>query len=108
MRNRRVKSNTSKAIVSTLSQIRELSAHNKTNLVQFLDQNRVFPHKYIPHVDMEETQCFEPVLQALHTIVLLNLCNDVCSWNEEIIIQFYATLHISGDGEDSSSWVMIG
>lgn len=76
--------------------------------VQFLDQNRVFPHKYIPHVDMEEIQYFEPVLQAFHTAVLLNLCNDVCGWNEEIIIQFYATQHISRDDEDSSSWVMIG
>ena len=31
---------------------------------------------------------------------------DICDWNEELILQFYATLHITGNSEDVNSWVL--
>jgi hypothetical protein len=34
---------------------------------------------------------------------LLNLVTDVCDWNEELILQFYATLHLSGEVDDIHS-----
>ena len=36
----------------------------------------------------------------------LNFSTDICDWNEELILQFYATLHITGDAEDVNSWVL--
>ena len=36
----------------------------------------------------------------------LNFCTDICDWNEELTLQFYATLHITGDADDINSWVL--
>ena len=55
---------------------------------------------------MESLPGFEPVLSVLHDAGLLNFCSDICDWNEELILQFYATLHITGDAEDVNSWVL--
>ena len=55
---------------------------------------------------MESLPCFAPVLSVLHDAGLLNFCSDICDWNEELILQFYATLHITGDSEDVNSWVL--
>ena len=55
---------------------------------------------------MESLPCFEPVLSVIHDVGLLNFCTDICDWNEELILQFYATLHITGDAEDVNSWVL--
>ena len=55
---------------------------------------------------MESLACFMPVLTAIHDAGLLNFCTDICDWNEELILQFYATLHIIGNAEDLNSWVL--
>lgn len=55
---------------------------------------------------MQSIQCFEHVLQNHHDAGILSFCSDICDWNEEIILQFYATLHISGDPADYSSWAL--
>ena len=57
-------------------------------------------------MDMESLPCFVPVLSVLHDAGLLNFCSDICDWNEELIFQFYVTLHIKGDSEDVNSWVL--
>ena len=49
---------------------------------------------------------FTPVLSVLHDAGLLNLCTDIYNWNEELILQLYATLHITGNVEDVNSWVL--
>ena len=67
------------------------------------NKDKVFDHAHIPHVDMESLPGFEPVLSVLHDAGLLNFCTDICDWNEEFILQFYATLHIIGDAEDVNS-----
>jgi len=55
---------------------------------------------------MESLPCFTPVLSVLHDAGLLNFCSDIVDWNEVLILQFYATLHITGDPEDINSWVL--
>src|SRR4051812_38367018 len=70
------------------------------------NKDKVFDHAHIPHVDMESLPCFEPVHSVLHDAGLLNFCTDICDWNEELILQFYATLHITGNSEDVNSWVL--
>ena len=72
----------------------------------FFDKDKIFDHEHIPHVDMESLPCFTPVLSVLHDIGLLNFCTDIVDWNEELILQFYATLHITGNAEDVNSWVL--
>ncbi|KAI4994575.1 hypothetical protein ZWY2020_034216 [Hordeum vulgare] len=69
-------------------------------------RNKIFQQKHIPHVDMEEIPCFTPVLNVLHEAGLLTLCTDIGDWNNDIILQFYATLHISGDPKDVNTWVL--
>ena len=55
---------------------------------------------------MESLPCFELVLSVLHDAGLLNFCTDICDWNEELILQFYATLHITGNSKDVNTWVL--
>ena len=55
---------------------------------------------------MESLSCFEPVLSVLHDAGLLNFCIDICDWNEELILQFIAMLHITGNSEDVNSWML--
>ena len=78
------------------------------NFYSFLlfDKNKVFPHRHIPHVDMESIPCFNQVLAVLHDAGLLGLCTDICDWNDELILQFYATLHLSGEVHDIHSWAL--
>ncbi|KAI5012685.1 hypothetical protein ZWY2020_024951 [Hordeum vulgare] len=49
--------------------------------------------------------CLEPVLSVLHDEGLLPMCSDISDWNNELILQFYATLYISGNPEDINTWV---
>ena len=70
------------------------------------DKDKIFDHEHIPPVDMESLPCFYPVLSVLHDAGLLNFCTDICDWNKELILQFYVTLHITGNVEDVNSWVL--
>ena len=69
-------------------------------------QRQSFEHEHIPHVDMESMPCFSPVLSVLHDAGLLNFCSDIVDWNEELILQFYAMLHITGYVDDINTWVL--
>ena len=70
------------------------------------DKDKIFDHEKIPHVDIESLPCFTPVLSVIHDAGLLNFYNDICDWNEELILQFFATLHITSNVEDVNSWVL--
>ena len=70
------------------------------------DKDKIFDHEHIPHVDMESLPCFTPLHSVLHDARQLNFCTDICDWNEELILQLYATLHITGNAEDVNSWVL--
>ena len=69
-------------------------------------QNNLFPHKHIPLMDMEALPCFNSVLQDLHHAKLLQFCSECIHWNEELVLQFYATLYVSGDPLDITTWVL--
>ncbi|KAI4984340.1 hypothetical protein ZWY2020_057659 [Hordeum vulgare] len=69
-------------------------------------RNKIFQHTHIPHCDMEEIPCFAPVLNILHEARLLPFCTNIGDWKTDIILQFYATLHISGDPKDVNTWVL--
>ena len=72
------------------------------------NKDKVFDHEHIPHIDMESLPCFAPVLSVLHDAGLLNFCTDIVDWNEELILQFYATSHITGEANDINTWCWIG
>ncbi|KAI4991911.1 hypothetical protein ZWY2020_040297 [Hordeum vulgare] len=55
---------------------------------------------------MEEIPRFTRVLNVLHEAGLLPLCTEIGDWNCDIILQFYATLHISRDPKDVNTWVL--
>ena len=63
-------------------------------------QNKLFPHKHIPHMDMEEIPSFNNALQDLYHAKLLQFCSECIHWNEELVLQFYATLYVSGNPLD--------
>ena len=69
-------------------------------------QNKMFPHKHIPHMDMEDIPCYNNMLQDLHHDKLLQFCSECIDWNEELVLQFYATLYVSRDPQDINTWVL--
>ncbi|KAI4987155.1 hypothetical protein ZWY2020_019955 [Hordeum vulgare] len=90
-------------------QIRHLKFWTRTQLNYYASVlcgiNKIFQHRHIPHVELEAIPCLAPVLNVLHEAGLLPMCSDISDWISEIILQFYATLHISGDPEDINTWV---
>ncbi|KAI4980477.1 hypothetical protein ZWY2020_020962 [Hordeum vulgare] len=72
---------------------------------KFQKENFFEERMHIPHVELEAIPCLEPVLTVLHDAGLLPMCSDIFDWNSELILQFYATLQISGNPEDINTWV---
>ena len=57
-------------------------------------------------MDMEDIPCFSSVLQDLHHAKLIQFCLECIHWNEELVLQFYATLYVLGDPLDITTWVL--
>lgn len=70
------------------------------------DQDRIFPHEHLSLAAMEGLPCFNEALECLHTVGLLPFCLDEEHWNEELLLQFYATLHMTGYSRDPKTWIM--
>ncbi|KAI4999252.1 hypothetical protein ZWY2020_003841 [Hordeum vulgare] len=90
--------------------IRHLKFLTRTHLNYYASllsgRNKIFQHMHIPHIELEEIPYFAPVLNVLFEAGLLPMCSDICDWNTELILQFYAALHISGDTTDINTWVL--
>src|SRR6187399_2956111 len=50
--------------------------------------------------------CLEEALDCFRDAGLLNFMTDKDHWNEELLLQFYATLHIRGYSRDPKTWVL--
>ena len=50
--------------------------------------------------------CLEEALDCFREVGLLPFVMDKEQWNEELLPQFYATLHIRGYNRDSKTWVL--
>ena len=55
---------------------------------------------------MKSIGCFDQVLENIEDFCLTNVFTFEHPCNRVIIVQFYATLYISGDESDSSKWIM--
>ncbi|KAI5007456.1 hypothetical protein ZWY2020_051015 [Hordeum vulgare] len=90
-------------------QMRHLKFWTRTQMNYYASmlcgRNKIFQHRHIPHVELEDIPCLEPVLKVLHDPGLLPMCSDISDWNNKPILQFYATLHISDNPEDINTWV---
>ena len=50
--------------------------------------------------------CLEEALDCFRDVDLLEFVTDKEHWNEELLLQFYATLHIRGYNRDSNTWIL--
>ena len=50
--------------------------------------------------------CLEEALDCFRDAGLLKFVTDKEHWNEELLLQFYATLHIRGYNRDPKTWVL--
>ena len=50
--------------------------------------------------------CLEEALDRFRDAGLLSFVTDKEHWNEEILLQFYATLHIRGYNRDIKTWIL--
>ena len=50
--------------------------------------------------------CLEEALDCFRDVSLLQFVTDKEHWNEELLLQFYATLHIHGYNRDPKTWVL--
>ena len=70
------------------------------------DSLKIFPHEFPDFAAMKNISCFNQILQDIEDFGLTHVFAYQHPWNREIILQFYATLYISGDESDSSKWIM--
>ena len=49
--------------------------------------------------------CLEEALDCFRDAGLLNFVIAKENWNEELLLQFYATLHIRGYNRDPKTWI---
>ena len=50
--------------------------------------------------------CLEEALNCFCDAGLLEFVTDKEHWNEDLLLQFYATLHICGYNRDTTTWVL--
>ena len=50
--------------------------------------------------------CLEEALDCFRDVGLLQLITDKEHWSEELLLQFYSTLHIRGYNRDPKTWVL--
>ena len=50
--------------------------------------------------------CLEEALDYFRDAGLLNFVTAKEHWNEELLLQFYATLHIRGYNRDPKTWIL--
>ena len=50
--------------------------------------------------------CLEEALDCFKQVGQLQFVTDEEHWNEELLLQFYATLHIKGYNRDPKTWVL--
>ena len=50
--------------------------------------------------------CLEEALDCFRDAGLLQFVTDKEDWNEELLLQFFATLHIRGYNRDPKTWVL--
>ena len=55
---------------------------------------------------MKNIGCFNQILQDIEDFGLTHVLGYQHPWNRDIILQFYATLYISGDESYSTQWIM--
>ena len=65
-----------------------------------------FPHKRLYCDAIVGLPCLEEALDCFREVGLLPFVTDKEHWNEELLLQFYATLHISGYNRDPKTWVL--
>jgi hypothetical protein len=62
----------------------------------------LFHHQCINLAEMQKLRCFNQVLESIDVVGLMNVVNFHQYLNEELVLQFYATLFVSGDPKDSN------
>ena len=50
--------------------------------------------------------CLEEALDCFRDVGLLQFVTAKEHWNEELLLQFYATLHIRGYNRDPKTWIL--
>ena len=70
------------------------------------NQDMIFPHKRLCCNAIAVLPCLEDALDSFCEVVLLPFVVDKEHWNEELLLQFYATLHISSYNRDPKTWVL--
>ena len=70
------------------------------------NQDRIFPHKHLDCDAIAGLPCLEEALDCLRDVGMLPFVTDKEHWNEELLLQFYATLHIRGYNRDPKTWIL--
>ena len=69
-------------------------------------KDRIFEHNILDFfVELEVLPCFHRIIDQLDQLHLKRFLRFNHGWNREIILQFYATLYVSGNLNDCSTWI---
>src|SRR3954466_15612854 len=70
------------------------------------NQDGIPPHKRLDCDAIDRWPCLEEALDCFREFGLLPFVTDKEHWNEELLLQFYATLHIRDYNRDLKTWIL--
>ena len=70
------------------------------------NQDRIFPHMHLDCEAIAGLPYLEEALDYFRDAGLLQFVTAKEYWNEELLLQFYATLHIHGYKIDLKTWIL--
>ena len=66
----------------------------------------LFHHRYMDLRSLSTASCFHNIVETINSHNLVNLFALCATFNSELIKQFYATLYVSGEANDTSTWIL--
>jgi hypothetical protein len=69
-------------------------------------KHRIFNHKMLNFAKLEEMPYFHNTLHHIEHALIKGFMRFNHGWNKEVILQFYATLYITGEIGNTSTWTL--
>src|SRR3954469_11295451 len=66
----------------------------------------LFRHKYLDLQSLSSATCFQNIVETIEAKNLIGLFAMETPFNSELIKQFYATLYVSGNPDDTKTWIL--
>ena len=72
----------------------------------FCQKDMLFHHRYLDLRSLSSATCFENIMDSINSQNLISLFALRSTLTSKLIKKFYATLYVSGEANDTSTWIL--